>query len=118
VKLLLDDMWSAAIAQQLRRRGYDVIAVKERPDLRGQPDASLFSIAQAEHRTIVTENVADFRVLASNDLQQGRSYAGFIITTNRRFPRHDRRTTGRLVEALDRLLYRDSIATNVEHWLT
>jgi hypothetical protein len=81
-------------------------------------DASLFSIAQAEHRTIVTENVADFRVLASNDLQQGRSYAGFIITTNRRFPRHDRRTTGRLVEALDRLLYRDSIATNVEHWLT
>jgi predicted nuclease of predicted toxin-antitoxin system len=118
VRLLLDEMWSAAIAEQLRRRGHDVIAVKEQPNLRGQADAVIFSTAQAAQRIIVTENVADFRELASNELQQGRTYAGLIFTTNRRYSQHDHRTMGRIVEALDRLLTGESIGTSVEHWLT
>lgn len=32
---------------------------------RGQPDAAIFAVAQAEGRAIVTENVADERPLAA-----------------------------------------------------
>jgi hypothetical protein len=33
VKLLVDQMWPAVLAEQLGRRGHDVIAVLEREDL-------------------------------------------------------------------------------------
>lgn len=54
-------MWTPDIAVQLRRRGHNVVAVAERPDLRGQPDALIFAAAQSEERAVVTENVADYR---------------------------------------------------------
>ena len=41
MKLLLDEMWSSDIAVQLRRRGHDVDAVAERPELRGKADSFL-----------------------------------------------------------------------------
>lgn len=50
LKLLLDAMWSPDIAEQLRRRGYDVIAVVEHQELREQPDAVLFAYARREGR--------------------------------------------------------------------
>lgn len=118
MNLLLDEMWPPAIALQLRRRGHDVVAVAERPDLRGQPDAVVFAAAQAEGQVIVTENVPDYRALAAYTLQQGRSHAGLIFTSNRRFPRHDPRTAGRLVTALDELLSRGPPVTDLEHWLS
>jgi hypothetical protein len=117
VRLLLDEMWSAAIAVQLRRRGHDVVAVLERPEPRGQPDEVVFVAAQAEERVIVTENVIDYRPLAAHDIQRGGSYAGLIFTTSRRFPRHDVRTAGRLVRALDELLVEIPDRQNQEHWL-
>ncbi len=43
MKLLLDEMWSPAIAAALRERGHDVVAVAERSDLRGKPDDVIFS---------------------------------------------------------------------------
>lgn len=58
MKLLLDEMLSARIAEGLRRRGHDVTAVDEQPDLRGLPDPSLFEVAQREARAIVTYNRA------------------------------------------------------------
>ena len=61
MKLLLDEMWPHDLADQLRRRGHYVVAVTERPHLRGQSDAFIFAAAQAEERVIVTENV-DHRV--------------------------------------------------------
>src|SRR5437762_13027670 len=97
-------MWAAEIAVQLRRRGHDVVAVTERLDLRGQPDAIVFAAAQEEERAVVTENVSDYRPLAAYWIEQGRTHAGLILTSNRRFPRHDPRTTGRLVASLDELL--------------
>lgn len=117
LKLLLDEMWPPEIATQLQRRGHDAAAVAQRPELRGQPDGVVFTVAQAEGRTIVTENVADFRPLAAYALQQGRSHSGLIFTSNRRFPRHDRRIAGRLVSALEELLSEGPEATNLEYWL-
>jgi hypothetical protein len=118
MKLLLDEMWPSPIADQLRRRGHDVVAVAERPELRGQADPAIFAFAQAEGRTILTENVPDYRLLVAFELQHGGSHAGIIYTTNRRFPRHDSRTTGRLVIALDKLLRDGLAATNLEIWLS
>ena len=87
MKLLLDEMWSPQIAHQLRTRGHDVLAVAERPELRGQPDGQVFDAAQAEARATVTENVPDFRSLAATALAQGRTHAGLIFTSDRSFPR-------------------------------
>jgi len=117
VKLLLDEMLSPEIAAQLRRRGHDAVAVGERTDLRAQSDAIIFARAQREGRAIVTENVSDFRPLASFELQQGRSCPGLIFMTNRRFPRNDPRTAGRLVTALNDLLSTTLGPADPETWL-
>jgi len=118
VKLILDEMWPPEIAIQLRRRGHDALAVAERPELRGQPDIAIFAFAQAEERAIVIENVVDYRPLAARGLQQGRSHFGLVFTSNHRFPRHDPRTAGRLITALDELLSSGLEAANLEHWLS
>ena len=64
VKLLIDEMWTSTIAEQLRLRGYDVVAVVERDDLEGQSDAVILAKATSERRTVVTDNVGDFRMAA------------------------------------------------------
>lgn len=117
MKLLLDEMGSPEIAVQLRRRGHDVVAVAERPELRGQPDATVFAAAQTEERAVVTENVLDYRPLGAVELEHGRSHGGLIFTINRRFPRHDARTAGRLVTALEAFLAAETAITNREMWL-
>lgn len=111
-------MWPPALARQLRGRGHDVVAVAERPDLRGQPDAYIFEIAQAEGRFVVTENVADYRPLLMAALQQQTPDSGIIFTSNRLYPRADRRTFGRLVRALDNLLSTDPGIPGIEYWLS
>lgn len=118
MKLLIDEMWPPEVATQLRRRGHDVVAVSERPELRGQPDAAIFATAQAEGRAIVTENVVDYRPLAAYELQVGRPHSGLVFTSNRRYPRGDPRTVGRLVSALDLLLSDDPALSGLEHWLS
>ena len=116
VKLLLDEMWPPAIAEALRDRGHEVVAVAERRELRGMPDEAIFEEAQAECWVIVTENVVDYRPLAAAAIRAGRAYPALIFTSNRAYPRANRRTAGRLVAALDALLTtRDAI--DGEHWL-
>jgi len=117
VKLLLDEMLRPAIAEQVRNRGHDVQAVAERSELRGRPDAVIFSTAHAEGLAFVTENVRDYRILAAQALQARRAHSGLIFTINRAFPRSDRRTVGRLVTALDKLLSEDREQENLEWWL-
>ncbi len=50
MKLLLDEMYTAVVAEQLRARDRDVIAVAERADLRGTPDEDLLDWALSEDR--------------------------------------------------------------------
>ena len=116
MKLLLDEMWAPAIAEALRNRGHEVVAVAERRDLRGMPDAAIFDEALAGCWVIVTENVVDYRPLAAAAIRAGRAHPALIFTSNRSYPRANRRTAGRLVVALDDLLTtRDAIES--EHWL-
>jgi predicted nuclease of predicted toxin-antitoxin system len=118
VKLLLDEMWPADLAVQLRRRGHDVVAVAERSDLRTMTDEVVFAVAQAESRVLVTENVGDFRSIGTLALAQGRRHCGLIFTTDRRFPRRRRGTIGHVLTALDTLLRTNPNLTNSEYWLS
>ncbi len=103
MKLLLDEHFSPEIARQLRARGHDVIAARELPDLHAQADADLLAWATAEHRAIVTENVADFVELHGRSILRRRPHAGLVFTSPKRFPR-TRRAIGRIVRALQTLL--------------
>jgi hypothetical protein len=51
VRLLLDEMYSLAIAAGCRARGVDVVSVHERPELEGEPDdAEVLRAAAREGR--------------------------------------------------------------------
>jgi predicted nuclease of predicted toxin-antitoxin system len=113
VRLLLDEMYPAVIASQLRERGRDVVSIHE-PEYRrleGAPDPEVFAAALADGRAIVTENVSDFRVLESHALARGEPRPSLVFTTNRRFPRGAPATIGRLVVALDALLRTEPTGT-------
>lgn len=104
MRLLLDEMYSPAIAVELRARGHDVLSVHDDAALVGAPDDEVLAAARTEERALVTENVRDYRPLEVALLTSGGHHAGIVYTSNRRFPRGDPATTGRLVLALDALL--------------
>jgi predicted nuclease of predicted toxin-antitoxin system len=106
VRLLLDEMFPGALAEQLRARGHDVASIRD-PEyvrLEGASDVDVFEAAVVETRIVVTEDVSGFRSLEIDALAEGRSTPGLIFTTDRQFPRGDPATFGRLVRALDALL--------------
>jgi hypothetical protein len=106
VRLLLDEMYPAVLAEQLRDRGHDVVSIHESDyqRLEGASDADVCAAALGDGRAVLTENVPDFRRLEAHALARGEPHPVVIFTTNRRFPRGDPATIGRLVVALDALL--------------
>ncbi|MDY7104440.1 MAG: DUF5615 family PIN-like protein [Actinomycetota bacterium] len=104
MRLLLDEMHAPAVAEALRRRGHDVIAVKERAELVGAPDDELLVAATAEHRAVVTENVKDFAALDRSAAARGTLHAGLVYTHPRRFRRGGPGHIDHLVAALDAFL--------------
>jgi hypothetical protein len=119
LKLLIDEMYPPSIAEQLRDRGGDVQAVTERPEVRAHADADIFALAQQEQRAVVTENVADFSIIASGYDQRGQAHHGLILVAPGSYPRGRRGTIGRMVAELDRLLdeHPDTAPTSPRHWL-
>jgi predicted nuclease of predicted toxin-antitoxin system len=119
LRLLLDEMYPPAIAEQLRRRGHEVEAVVEREELRALPDPEVFALAQREQRALLTENIADFTAIADDYDRRGQPHHGLVLAHPRRHPRGDPRTVGRMVEALARLLEAlpESTPTSLRHWL-
>jgi predicted nuclease of predicted toxin-antitoxin system len=117
VKLLLDEMYPKAIARELRRRGHNVETVAERSDLRTQADVFIFAVALAEQRSILTENVGDFRALAIEHLRQDRHHAGLLFTDNSVVPRGHDRTIGNILRTLDQILTKEADLTDREVWL-
>jgi predicted nuclease of predicted toxin-antitoxin system len=111
VKLLLDEMYPAAVAKQLRDRGRDVEAITERAELRALDDNALFALAQQERRAIATENIADFNLSANRSDERGEAHQGLVFIPSGSYPRGNSRTIGRMVTALDRLLAAQSQTT-------
>ena len=103
MRLLLDEHFSPDIARQLRERGHDVVAARERVELHGLSDRDLLAVASAEDRVVVTENVADFVELHRQSVVGGERHAGLVFTSPRQFPR-SRRAIGRVVRALEALM--------------
>jgi hypothetical protein len=117
VALLLDEMHAPAVAEALRRRGHDVIAVAERPDLRAMADEELFVWTAEESRRLVTENVKDFRRLFFRAEESALRRTALLYTTSRTFPR-SRRDPGPLVAALGAWLCKPDVGTRpAEDWL-
>lgn len=104
-RLLLDEMLSGAIADQLRRRGYDVVAVVEDVSLVSTPDDDLLALAAKLQRVLVTANIGDFVAIAGDWRAGGRVHHGIVYVAYRTFGQ-DRSFIGALVDALV-ALYRD-----------
>ena len=97
-RLLLDEMFSPRLAEELQRRAHDVLALVADPELRALSDPEVYAWATDQGRRIVTENVKDFRPLVLSG-----PGAGVLFTSSRSFPR-SRRNLGPLINALDRWL--------------
>jgi len=106
MRLLLDEMYTPTIAEQLRARGHDVASIHdpEYRTLEGTPDEEVWAATLAADRVLVTENVQDFRRIEADALSRTQPAASLIFTTDRQFPRGDPATIGRLVSALDEVL--------------
>ena len=88
MRLLLDEHYNSTIAEELRRRGIDAVAVqRERPDLEGKDDEVVLRTATAERRVVVTNNVRDFALLVEDFGLRGETHFGVVLTDDTTFPR-------------------------------
>lgn len=118
MRLALDHHYSPIIARQLRDSGHDAVAAQER-GWQQESDESLLSLCAAEGRSLLTNDVADFAVVARRWAAEGRSYAGLIFTSDASMPRSCD-TIRRYVTALDALLSShpaDDALQDGVHWL-
>lgn len=109
--LVLDEMFSPALADSLRGDGFDVVAVAGHPTLAAAPDRDVAAWAVGEQRRVVTENVRDFVPLLAVE-----AALRVLLTSSRRYPR-SRRNPGPLYEALRSWLSADSKRGSME-WLS
>jgi Domain of unknown function (DUF5615) len=86
--LLLDEMFTDEIAQQLRTKGYDVLSVVADPALVGLPDDQILTHATTEGRSLVTANIKDFVPLDTRYRAADQSHAGLILVSTKTFPQN------------------------------
>jgi len=98
--LLLDEMFSPQIADELAARGIDCRAVAADPLLRALSDLEIFEAALLDGRVIVTNNVPDFESLRRARDAAGGQVPGLIYTSDFTFPRR-KAYVPRLVTALE-----------------
>jgi len=118
LKLLLDEMFSPAIAAELRDRGHDVVAIKEHPEWQALADPDVVELARREQRAIVTKNIRDFRPLhAELVAAEGPGHPGMVFAPpSFRLTKAD---TGQIVSALEAKLaeYPGDDLANGETWV-
>jgi len=107
-----------SIAEGLRRKGRDVVAVQETPSLRGLSDPQLFvapssSSGVSSPRTSATSSKSKSAWRAEHE----GAHRGLILVAPGAFPRHQRRTTGRLIEALEKRIQAGRPEPGLVTWL-
>jgi len=119
MRLLLDEHLSPSVAVELRRLGYDVVAIAERDDLRGRPDDEIFARAAIDGRAVVTFDVGDHLALDRRFVQLRHRHGGLILL-GQAGSWSAGRSVGRLVAVLAGLMAAhpadDAFADRVE-WL-
>jgi predicted nuclease of predicted toxin-antitoxin system len=86
VKLLLDEMYPASLAEALRSANIDAVTVTELA-LAGRSDLDVFATAVADGYVLLTENVADFARIAADHITAGHHHPGVLIALSSRFSR-------------------------------
>jgi predicted nuclease of predicted toxin-antitoxin system len=86
VRLLLDEMYPASLAEALRGADIAAVTVGELA-LAGRSDFDVFAAAVADGYVLLTENVADFTRIAADHLTAGRHHPGVLIALSSRFSR-------------------------------
>ncbi len=124
MRLLLNEMWTPAIAVELRKRRFDVIAINEPPHSEryaGLPDDEVFARAQRDVRTIVTDNVADYEKARRDWETRGVVHHGVVYALDPPFNRHrGDAVIGTMVRALEQFLSSPEVASqpfNRVHYL-
>jgi Domain of unknown function (DUF5615) len=86
VKVLVDEVYPAAVAEALRASGIDATTIA---DLRlgGAPDAEIFRAAVAGGFCVLTENVGGFARIAAEHSTGGGHHTGVLIGLSSRFSR-------------------------------
>jgi hypothetical protein len=101
--LLLDEMFSATIADQLRAKGHDAVAVVADPSLVSLPDEQILARATAVGRALVTASIKDFMPLDAQYRAAGHMHAGLVLVSTKTFAQ-DRTYTTAITSALIALL--------------
>lgn len=86
MKLLLDEMYWPALADQLVAPGHDVIAAKTDASLTGLSDEDLFAAAQVAERTVVTENVGDLIPIVQAHAGAAMPHHGLVLVSSHALP--------------------------------
>jgi hypothetical protein len=101
--LLLDEMFSDAIAEQLRTKGHDVVSVVANPALIVLPDEQILAHAATDGRALATANIKDFLPLDARYRTAGQVHHGLILVSSKTFPQN-RSFTAAIATALEALL--------------
>jgi hypothetical protein len=96
-------MLSGVIAEQLRAKGHDVVAVVADPALTALPDDLILAHAAGTGRALVTANIKDFMPLDARCRAASQEHAGLILISAKTFPQ-DRSYTAAITSALAALL--------------
>ena len=101
--LLLDEMFSGLIAEQLRAAGHDVLAVVTDPALVTLSDDQILAHATTSGRALVTANIKDFMPLDARYRAASQTHGGLILVSSKTFPQ-DRAYSAAITKALAALL--------------
>ena len=93
-------MLGPQIARELRERGHDAIAIKEREEWVSYDDDQVMELARKEHRAVVTANLRDYRPrAAAAALPGGPGHYGMVFIPGGY--RRTRADIGRIADALE-----------------
>lgn len=86
MRVLVDEMYPATVAQALRTAGIDATAVANLR-LAGASDPEVFRAAVAGGYAVLSENVGDFARIAAEHSTAGGRHNGVLIALSSRFSR-------------------------------
>jgi len=86
VKILVDEMYPATVAETLNAAGIEASVVAQLR-LAGASDPEVFDAAVAAGYCVLTENVGDFARIAAEHSMAGRHHHGVLIALSSRFSR-------------------------------
>lgn len=105
-RLLLDEMFPKAMADQLNAKGHDVRAVVADPNFIGLPDEEILIGAAEAGRALVTANIKDFMPIDARYRAANRAHSGLVMVSTKTFPQNRGYVTA-VASALDALLGQD-----------